>query len=277
MSTWGCCSASWHPSILGHELRASHYSFFWLGVYKDALESILTNLKKEESVSTQLSIVLKHTHHERKHTQDKALYPSSFSDDIQCITAFHPIANKDSDLELSVINNNVDKKAFKKDVFESLMDANIVAHAMAAGYKDFKYMFYGNSDSKPLSIKVHIKKTGVVFICQPPGVWGRNPDKFKNLWNSGVKAYLTSNVDNFHTLEKMYFNGTVLNEKSSGNSHIFDFKPEKSKELKLLNDKPNDSQSVCSYFTETFPTGYHVLTLVPADSNNIMISTLLLP
>jgi hypothetical protein len=41
VKNWACCSASWHPSLLGHELRAAHYSYFWLLIFKDALNGLL--------------------------------------------------------------------------------------------------------------------------------------------------------------------------------------------------------------------------------------------
>lgn len=31
----------WHPSRLGHELRAAHYAYFWTLIFKDALDSML--------------------------------------------------------------------------------------------------------------------------------------------------------------------------------------------------------------------------------------------
>ena len=281
VATWGCCSQSWHPSILGHELRASHYSFYWLLAYKEALGSVLLHLKGDETSSntpsTLLSAILKHEHHERKHTQAVALYKSSFVDDMQCLTAYHPLANKEADLEFAVVNNNVDKKAFNKEIFENLLNKDIAIGAMHAGYKDFKYMYYGNSDSKPLSLKLHIKKVGIVSICQPPGVWGRLPDKFKSLWDSSVKFYLTLNINNYDTLENVYLNGTVIHEASNGSANIFEFKTESSKEYNFFNDDPKNSQSICGHFKDSIPIGFHVLTLVPTTSDNIMVSTVLVP
>ena len=270
-----------HPSILGHELRASHYSFYWLLAYKEALGSVLLHLKGDETSSntpsTLLSAILKHEHHERKHTQAVALYKSSFVDDMQCLTAYHPLANKEADLEFAVVNNNVDKKAFNKEIFENLLNKDIAIGAMHAGYKDFKYMYYGNSDSKPLSLKLHIKKVGIVSICQPPGVWGRLPDKFKSLWDSSVKFYLTLNINNYDTLENVYLNGTVIHEASNGSANIFEFKTESSKEYNFFNDDPKNSQSICGHFKDSIPIGFHVLTLVPTTSDNIMVSTVLVP
>lgn len=35
--TWGDGSASWHPSVLGHELRAFNHAYVWLNAWKDAV------------------------------------------------------------------------------------------------------------------------------------------------------------------------------------------------------------------------------------------------
>ena len=145
---------------------------------------------------------------------------------------------------------------------------------MHAGYKDFKYMYYGNSESKPLSLKLHIKKIGIVTICQPPGVWGKYPDKFKSLGDSSVKFYLTSDIKNYDTLENVYLNGTVIHEASIGSANIFDFKVESSKEYQFTADEKNP---ICGYFAENIPIGFHVLTLVPTTTDNIMVSTVLVP
>ena len=281
VATWGCCSSSWHPSLLGHELRASHYTFYWLLAYKEALGSILLHMKGDETgsntASTLLTATVKHEHHERKHTQAEAIHKSPYVDDMQCLTAYHPLANKGADLESAVVNNNVDKAVFQKEVFENFLDKNIIIGAMNAGYKDFKYMYYGNSESKPLSLKLHIKKVGIVTICQPPGVWGKLPDKFKSLWDSSVKFYLTSDIKNYDTLENVYLNGTVIHEASIGSTNIFDFKVESSKEFQFSNDDPSNTQSICGHFKESIPIGFHVLTLVPTTTDNIMVSTVLVP
>ena len=115
---------------------------------------------------------------------------------------------------------------------------------------------------------------GTVNICQPPGVWGRYPDSFKTLWDSTAKFYLTSNVKNYDTLENIFYRGTVIHAASSGSANIFDFKPASSKEYKF---QAESKDSLCGYFEESFPIGFHVLTLVPTTSDNIMVSTVLVP
>jgi hypothetical protein len=37
---WGCCSAPWHPSLQGHELRAAHHALLWLLVLYDSVSEL---------------------------------------------------------------------------------------------------------------------------------------------------------------------------------------------------------------------------------------------
>ena len=39
---WGCCSAPWHPSIKGHQLRAGHqvHVILWLFIMHDAVSEL---------------------------------------------------------------------------------------------------------------------------------------------------------------------------------------------------------------------------------------------
>ena len=197
-SKWGCCSASWHPSILGHELRAGHYSFFWLSIMKDALTTILDTIKDEDAkkIDDLFVSTMRHVHHERKYVTSRPLFESPYSDNMQCLTSFHPIADPNANLEKILIKNNLtpELQAFKKIIFEDLLEKGIATRARERGYKDYKYMFYGNNQSIPLSMKITINQVGVSFICQPPGVWGRYPGGFKSMWENASEIYLTKNV-----------------------------------------------------------------------------------
>ena len=283
---WGCCSASWHPSILGHELRAAHYSFFWLSVYKDALQSVLQHQidsKPEEAggaMDNLLTKIEKHIDHEHVHTQLTPIFESDFTDNIQCLTAFHPIKDPSADLGKYLINNIGEKPLytkpfFTKIIFEDTLDKAIVVGAIKRGYQDFKYTYYGNSESKPLSIKIHVKKEGVIFLCQPPGVWGKLPDGFKSLWDSGTKIYIAkdpANFDNYETLDDIQ-----IPESAKANRVTFNLDTEANQILEFKNPQAADSQYVCEQSTTKVSPGRHVLTVVPATKDNIMISTVLVP
>ena len=177
VANWGCCAASWHPSKLGHQLRAAHYSYFWLLIFKDAINSVEKLLGSEGSVAAALAKVQKHFSRETKHMPAAALNPSKFSDAMRCLTTYEPRADPEAHLADHVIP--ADNSKWERQILEYFMEKQVIAKAKMQGYKDFKYMLYGNKESGPLSFKITVKKRGAVFVCQPPGVWGRLPDGFK--------------------------------------------------------------------------------------------------
>ena len=86
--------ASWHPSKLGHELRAAHYSFFWLHIYKDALISIekmlITHNEKDNdkeghnSLHITLQEVQKRVEQEHKYIPIEPMYNSTYGEYEPC-------------------------------------------------------------------------------------------------------------------------------------------------------------------------------------------------
>ena len=42
--TWMEGAASWHPSVIGHRLRAAHHSYFWLLILSDAIQGLKSSL-----------------------------------------------------------------------------------------------------------------------------------------------------------------------------------------------------------------------------------------
>lgn len=51
-----CCSASWHPSLLGHELRADNHIYHLLLQFKDAIEGLLKKIQEGETLDTLLAL-----------------------------------------------------------------------------------------------------------------------------------------------------------------------------------------------------------------------------
>eukprot|EP01035_Chromulina_nebulosa_P024737 gene24737-32217_t len=254
---WGCCSASWHPSLKGHELSAAHYAYFWLLIYKDALNTLI-NSPNESTIESLLKEVKRHLDAEAKHLPPSAIYQGHYADSLQCFTTFQPIANQQANLNSLIIPNSDSNKQFKLDIFENFVDKNIITKARSRGYLDYKYMLYGNSQSNdPLSLKIHVNKKGYGFICQPPGNWGVYPDKFTSFWLANTLIYLTENTN------------------SNDNNFVFD--KNKAKLLSYTPQNPKDTQFVCAEFNDQFNDGDHILTIVPQSEKNIMISYLLLP
>ena len=253
IADWGCCSAGWHPSKLGHELRADHYSYFWLLIFKSALEDIL----KVENLEEHTKHVKKRVHFEHRYVPKDIVHPSTYSDTLSCYTSFQPLADPDLSLFGLVLSKTAvnGKEPFKSDIMENFIDKNIIETAKKRGYKDFKVMLYGDKDSLPLSLKLDIKHEGTVHVCEPPGNWGNLPDGFKSFYKDGnAKAFVTdvSSYDNF----------------------VFD--QSKAKEVGIV-DLKKGTQFVCAEIEGKFKVGKYVLTLVPTKTDKIMISFLILP
>lgn len=257
VATWGCCSRSWHPSLLGHQLRAAHFAFFWLLIYKDALVELRKN--GSEMLLKELHDAKKHIDHELKHIPTKAIFdPMGFSDNMQCYTTFQPLGDPSLDMFKIVIPSGEGKNGFKNIIFEELTSPEIIKKAKASGYLDFKHLLYGNIDSGVLSFNITVQKVGVAFLCQPCGNWGKLPNGFKYFWEIGTQIYLTKDI-------------AAIPEGQ------FNFSPEKATNLKYTNRAPKDSQTICVDFEMQFPAGQHILTIVPTTKDNIMVSYLLLP
>ena len=285
---WNSGVASWHPSELGQELRAAHYSFFWLSVYKDALQTVHhhLNTKREDdgisfmhTVDAMLSRIKRHIDNGDMYLQRTQYFPSNFTDNMQCLTAYHPISDPNSDLTKHAINNNVQLPLFQRVIIEDLVDHNIILGALKQGYKDFKYTYYGNSTSKPLSLKINVKKEGYAFLCQPLGVHGKLPEGFDSFWEVDTKIYLRENVS-----EKDYENYQAISAVNDDNlsisnslvpGEIFHHSETDSKSLDYFHSSYSH-EHVCAQFSNKLPVGFHVLTIVPAN-HNIAISSILLP
>lgn len=256
---WGCCSASWHPSILGHELRAAHYSYFWLLILKDAIAFLIDQLQnKNQSLDDLLELMAKHIKSENKFSPTTSLYPTPYSEYLECYTTFQPRTEDQYSLENIQIPDNSEKKLkFELKIFEDLIDPSIVKRAKERGYRDYKYILYGNQDAGSLSLKIHVKTTNKAFVCQPPGNWGKLPDGFKNLWECNTEFYLTKDI-------------TTSNE--------FIFKKEQAIPIKYIQRYPEDSQSwLCVEIEEPLPIGEHILTIVPTTKEKIAIAYVLIP
>lgn len=253
---WGCCSAPWHPSLKGHELRADHYSYFWLLILKDAINDLLKVSNIEEAAAK----VAKHRSGEPNHVPKEPIYPSHFHPSLTCYTSFQPLHDPDLsllNLVLPTANLSVDAKPFGYAIMEDFLDKSIVEKARLQGYKDYKYMLYGNKQSLPLSLKLEVRHTGFVHLCEPPGNWGKLPKGFKSFYkDSSAKAYITRNVASYES---------------------FQFDATKATEMAIV-DLNKGSQYVCAEIgKEPTPVGTHVLTLVPMTEDNVMVSYLIIP
>ncbi len=49
--SWKKGAASWHPSVVAHELRAAHHAFFWLLAFREAINLLLPVVNKQKTVT----------------------------------------------------------------------------------------------------------------------------------------------------------------------------------------------------------------------------------
>jgi hypothetical protein len=258
VKTWGCCSKSWHPSVLGHELRAAHFSYFWLLILKDAIIDLETKIIKNITENDILKDILIKIENEKKHNPVNPIYPTNFTENSKCYTTFLPRYDESLSLSSLIVPNIDGTKGFNKIIFEELTNKEILKKARNAGYLDYKEMLYGNKDSGPLSFNINAQQVGTGFLCQPAGNWGKYPTGFRSFWEINTQIYLTNNVNN-----------------STG----FKFNIDNSILMPYINRAPSDSQNICVEFLPKFPIGNHILTILPNNDTNdkIMISYLIIP
>ena len=263
---WGCCSASWHPSLLGHELRASHHTFHWLLVLQDAVQDML---KKLDGGTAQglFDAAEKHLEHAGKHLPAQALYPfePQVSDGLQCFTDYEPRVERGDDLFSRVVGAR-DEAKWRREMFEHMLPDGknfVKIHREKNGHLDRRWMLMSvkGKDSGPLSLNIEVKHDGPSFICQPPGEWGNLPSGFKNFWEVGTEVFLTPNTGD-------------LRGKEPASAFVFD--TAKATKLSYTNRKPKDTQTVCVDLDKRLPIGHHVISIVPTQEQNIMIGLLLI-
>ena len=254
-------------------------------IYQDAIRTILASMRKKElsipfnateghTLEELKDKLIRNKHRERKFPV-KAIFPSTLPENVQCLTSYEPITDQKSNLINWVVDNNgPNEKYFLRDIFENLHDTEIVIHARANGYKDYKYGFYGNHDSKPLSIKIDVKAIGTTRICVPPIMGNEDPEtSLKPFWLFNAKIYLRTDVADWGKLSpfKEDINGKFIRNPKG---KIFDHQVEHSK---LLSYNISDAFEVCLALKDQIPIGRHVLSIVATTADNIFISTLLIP
>lgn len=51
---------------------------------------------------------------------------------------------------------------WNSSIYEDLIKANLVSNHRKNGYKDFKYVYYGNNEDGPMSFHLHLQQPGQV-------------------------------------------------------------------------------------------------------------------
>jgi hypothetical protein len=104
IKSWMEGAASWHPSVIGHRLRASHHSYFWLVVLRDAIQELikLASHRAIDAISKDIDKHLNHYYPKGKLPAPAHLSP--FSDDMQCFTDYEPRSMRNSTLINQVVS-----------------------------------------------------------------------------------------------------------------------------------------------------------------------------
>jgi hypothetical protein len=261
IKTWGDGAAPWHPSIMGHKVRAHHYSYAWLTAYRVAIQQILAALKNDGKINSMLtSVNEKLAGMHAAHNVPNILYNRvPIVDNIQCYTEFDPHQDKNRTLNSIILSgfdpkNKDINKGWISGILETLVQPSIIESARARGYLDFKNIIYGTNRSGPLNFQIEVRNEGNLFVCQAPGLWGKMPDNFANLWDSNLQLYLTPIV-------------LPLTD--------FLFVPHPKNALPYSHERFDE---LCLRVSAKVLPGHYVLTVYPSSlQHTIMVSTILVP
>jgi len=194
--TWMEGAASWHPSVIGHRMRAAHHAYFWLLGWQEALQDLRN--QSSHRVMEAMEKDVDHRLNKLITPMGPARHKSEFPDGANCYTDYEPRPVREASLKDRVVEGlgTNATHGWKFVIYENLVDKNLVLKTHRMQYKDFKHLIYGNKDSGPLSLKIDLKEDGPIFICETPGIWGSLPKGFAHLWSPTVEVYMTANVEN---------------------------------------------------------------------------------
>ena len=162
IKNWMDGAAPWHPSVIGHKMRAAHHAYFWLLNWAEAVSDLKGLLAHR---------VLDAVEKDVDHRLDKLLTPmgparhkSDFPDSAQCYTDYEPRPVREASLKGKVISGleAEGKPGWKHMIYEDIVDHNLVLRSLKMEYKDFKYLIHGDKDSGPLSVALDLSKDSPV-------------------------------------------------------------------------------------------------------------------
>jgi len=239
---WMKGAVSWHPSVVGHRMRAAHHAFFWLLNFREALRS-LEKLVKEgvshDAIVKDLDTKIDHWMH--KHTFPPSPVNANVAhipDNAQCYTDMVPRAEVSKSISDTVVGGlfkagtlettEFNKGAWGTIVQEMVNQRNAIAKGMSKGQQDFKFMLYGDKDAGPLSMLLNINPRGApgkAYVCECIGNWGKMPPGFCHFDECGASVYVTK------------LEGT----RAVDDIKPFEFKEENAKAISFTHDKKMDT------------------------------------
>eukprot|EP01039_Chlorochromonas_danica_P002031 gene2031-2214_t len=256
---WAEGAASWHPSIIAHRLRASHHAYFWLRILELAVDD-LHRLASNRALDAIIKDVNHHLAPFHSSSLPLPLNHQNFPDNTTCYTNYEPRAIREASLKGKVLNGLVEEEhqtGWKYIIYEDLVDKGLVKKSHNQGYINYKWLLYSKDNDHPLSLALDISRSGPVFVCQTPGIWGHLPSGFVNLWEKAASFFVT-----LDTAQEKSFQ---LDEKVA-------------KPVKVHYEK--ESMELCVQLmigdSKDFPVGHHVLSIKPMHSTSGIIVTWLL-
>lgn len=260
IAKWMEGAASWHPSAVAHRLRGSHHAYFWLGIWRMALQD-LRDLAAHRALEAIAADVEHHLTANYPPMPPALSQTSPFIDNTTCFTDYEPRAMRDSSLKAKVRGGLVDGpgEGWRYGIYEDLVDANLVKQSHAHGYLDFKYMLYSKDNRQALSLTMDMPRAGPVFVCQTPGIWGKLPDTFVHLWEGQADFFVTLDVP----------------------AGPFVFDEAKAVKIKAIREQiPHDlcvQLLLAKDENKVLPIGHHVVSVRPHDKANLIVAWLLTP
>ena len=130
-------------------------------------------------------------------------------------------------------------------------------HYASKGYRDVKYILWGEASSGPITFKISIKREqgGFIFICEPPGVARAKDVEFAKLFDLHLHAYIQPPQQEKHGILTL-----VLDDKSKRQYHH------------------HRGLEICWQMSEPVTSsGEYLLTYLPTTSHTVMIAYLLVP
>jgi hypothetical protein len=140
-------------------------------------------------------------------------------------------------------------------------------HYASKGYRDVKYILWGDVSSGPITFKLSVKRDqgGYIFICEPPGVARGKDIEFAKLFEL--------HLHNFRQEEQEQL--SLANNKNSNRSGGLTL---------VLDDKSKREYhhqkglEICWQLTDPVPAkGDYLLTYLPTSKHTVMIAYLLVP
>lgn len=179
--------APWHPGPQGHALRGRILAYNYLRMLEDAISDAYFAMEQDDTDNSHtLEVLMKEERHEIP--EPVACHPEICTHPSSCAMSVEPRAEKYlvDIIESPAISREKSLEVQPSEqwhiqLIESDIHAVTEARAKGLGYLDLKYVIQGNKDAGPVVFSIKTTQKAYIFVCEPPGLWGRLPDGCGNL------------------------------------------------------------------------------------------------